>query len=373
MNKYIFFLYILFVCTFVYAQNLVTVTPERPYWYVLEEGKRNFRQGAYGDALLDFEDARNIRNAMYSQMEQDMITLLSLREVRQYKDNLDMIEKYVYEHGQLRARDALNELYYRVEKESLGNSVQKALACFSKLKNYPEADYWIGEIYRVEGELAISEKQYRKALENRSQLESSGFAVSIEYRLASLLKERRNFNEMEKVYGQLLQSDTLWQESQGFVRQAMNRTLKTEGLNRFLVMYRYKNSDTEAAHRELGFYYLSNGRHGNALEHLMFAVLIQNSTIIEELIRRQYDYAFADMEQLQEALRRRKELKAYMDDVDYYHTLYALAAALYANGNEKPARGIWSFLAAAEDAGEWRGRSAAQLRGPRLEGRIENR
>ncbi|MDR0552226.1 MAG: hypothetical protein LBG72_09500 [Spirochaetaceae bacterium] len=351
----------------VFAQTRTAVTPERPYWFVLEEGKSKFREGAYGDALLDFEDARNIRNAMYSQMEQDMIDLLSRPDVRRYKDNLEMVDKFAREQGYLRARDALDELYYRIDKNSLNNSVEKMLASFKKLREYPEADYWIGEMYRVEGELVISEKQYRKALQGRDMLEPPGLALEIEYRLASVLKEQRDYNGMEAAYENIMRSDTLWRESNGFARRAMARTLKAEGIDRFLKFYRYTNPQTEAAHRELGFYYLETGRHGGAVEHLTFAVIIQNSAIIGELARREFDYEYKDLETLFASLERRKELKAYMEDVDYYHTLYALADALYANGEEKTARGIWTVLSKTGEAGEWRGRALSQLRSPRVE------
>ncbi|MDR2490622.1 MAG: hypothetical protein LBD20_04375 [Spirochaetaceae bacterium] len=347
--------------------SLAAQQPARPYWFVLEEGKRNFSAGAYGEALLDFEDARNIRFAMYSRMEQDMIEVLSIGEVRRYRDNLNLVDQYVNEHGQYRAREALDELYYRVGRETLGGSVQRALDSFKALKEYPEADFWIGETYRLEGELAISEKQYRKALQNRRLLESPGFAVEIQYHLANILKERRRFQDMEDCYADILKNDVLWQESEKFVRQAMSRTLKTEGINRFLTMYRYKNPATEKAHRNLGLYYLSSGRHNKALDHLMFAVLIQNSTIIEEQIRKQFDFSFVSLENLRNSLERRKELKQYMNDVDYYQTLYSLAAASFANGEETAAHEIWRFLAAAPEAGEWSQRSKIRLTNPQIE------
>jgi tetratricopeptide (TPR) repeat protein len=352
---------------FVPARQTQAQSTQRPYWYVLEEGKRNFDAGEYGNALLDFEDARNIRRALYAGMEQAVIDVLSLGEVRLYKDNLSMVEKYINDRGQFRAKEALDELYYRAGKESLKNSVQNALAALKNLKEYPEADFWIGETYRVEGELAISEQQYRKALQNRALLQTPSLALTIEYRLAQILRERRRFQDMEACYADILQSDTLWQESEQFVRKAMIRTLKTEGVNRFLTMYRYKNPKTEAAHRELGFYYLSSGRHGKALDHLMFAVLIQNTTIIDEILRRQFDYTFTTLAALEPALERRKELQKYRQEVAYFHTLYALACALYADGDERAARDTWAYVAGAADGGEWSARSARQLREPHVE------
>ncbi|MDR2601385.1 MAG: hypothetical protein LBC53_02890 [Spirochaetaceae bacterium] len=355
------------------AQNWNSKTEARPFWYVLEEGKRNFGKGEYGAALLDFEDARNARLAMYTRMEQDMIDVLSISEVRRYKDDLTLVENYIKERGQFRAGEALNELYYRVGKENLKNSVNNVLQTLKTLKAYPEADYWIGETYRMEGELAISEKQYRKALQNRNLMESPALVLEIEYKLALILKEMGRFQEMEECYDEIFKKDALWRESERFVRGAMTRTLKTDGVNAFLVMYRYKNSQTEHAHREAGFYYINSGRHEKALDHLMFAFLIQNSTIIEEVIRKQFDYTFTNLNDLQTALERKKELKNYMQTVEYYRTLYSLALALYATGEEKPAREIWAFTAGAAEAGEWAGRSLGQLKKPHVEKPAESR
>ncbi|MDR0448792.1 MAG: hypothetical protein LBH07_09010, partial [Treponema sp.] len=49
-----------------------------PWWLILEEGKRHFRTGIYGDALRSFENARENRKKYYSKMEQDLINVLSI-------------------------------------------------------------------------------------------------------------------------------------------------------------------------------------------------------------------------------------------------------------------------------------------------------
>ena len=366
---------------------------QRPWWHSLEQGKLSFRSMDYGNALLSFEDARRQRRAMFERMEQDFINVLSIIEVRRIGDSLDLVERYIYERRHTAAAAALEELYYRVPKASLGNSAASALEAFGKLKDYPEAEYWIGETFRVEGELALALSQYRKAYAQREFLENSGFDTDLQYKIAAILKTRQEYNEMEKILLSVIaDSDTLWtnaaqaelasaaQRQTGnipyvkaeasFASQAMTSTLENEGINRFLTLYRYDNNLVLEAHRLLGYYYAVSGR-PSAQQHLMFAFLIQNSTIISELIRRQYDYTFTSLAALADDINRIPILSSYAQETEYFKTAYYLAASLYRNGKSGSARDIWTFLAAQSGAGEWQGRALAQVRNPRLDPIVE--
>jgi hypothetical protein len=151
----------------------------------------------------------------------------------------------------------------------------------------------------------------------------------------------------------------------------MSRTLENDGLSRFLTLYRYNNTPVEKAHRLLGFFYFSSSRHLPAAEHLMFAFLIQNTVIIEEVIRGRYDFTFTTLAALMEEIRRNIRFEAFLEETEYFRTAYYLASAFFAAGKQKPARELWDFLAACPEAGEWRLRSLNQLRSPYIEKALE--
>ena len=380
-----------------YAQN------EQTWWYTLERGKLSFRNGDYGDALLAFEDARRQRRAVYERMERNLIDVMSIGDVRRMSDSLDWVERYIEERHYAAAGEALTELYYRVPKESFKNSAAAALAALSALKDYPEAEYWIGETYRLEGELTLALKQFQKAYELRSLFENAGFNVELLYKIAAIRKTLREYNEMERTLLLVLSADRLWAGdaaaapdgeqlepagtipagvSPSFARQAMTRTLENEGVDRFLTLYRYNNAVTEEAHRLLGFYYYASGRHSRAQEHLMFSFLIQNTTIIEEVLRRQYDvfgedprrqqdFSIRILEVLAPEMNRGFLLPAYAEQVEYYKTIYFLAVSLYGNGKTAAAQSLWSFLSGQSAAGEWQRRAQGQLQTPHIERVVE--
>jgi tetratricopeptide (TPR) repeat protein len=355
-------------------------TAARPWWYTLEQGKLYFRNGAYGDALLAFEDARRQRRAQFARMEQDLIDILSTPDLRRLGDSLDRVETYIMERNYPNAAAALGELYYRVPRDSLNNSASLALTVLGGLKDYPEAEYWIGETYRAEGEIGVALFQFQKAYTLRNLLEQPGFEIELLYKIADLHKIRQEYTEMEQTLLEILTGpdaegnprDNLWAgDSSSFTKNALSRTLENEGLNRFLTLYRYNNTLVEPAHRLLGFYYYAAGRHSRAAEHLMFAFLIQNTVLLEELLRGQYDFVYTTLDALMAQLQRNSLLTAYIGDMDYYKTAYYLGTSLFSIGKLSAARPFWTFLTTQERAGEWQGRARTQLRSPFVERAIE--
>jgi len=371
-NKFLTFLLLTFLtCSAMGAQT------QRDWWYTLERGKQLYRQGDYGSALLVFEDARRQRRAMFERLERHLINLLSITEVRRIGDSLDLVERYIGERHHADAADALAELYYRIPRDSFKNSAAAALKALGTLKDYPEAEYWIGETYLVEGELRLAQSQFQKALDLRQLLENPGFAVELMYKIAAVCRTRQDYNEMERNLLAILSSDSLWSGGGAFEKQALTRVLENNGIERSLTLYRYRDTESELAHRLLGLFYYYSGRHSRAQEHLMFSFLIQNTVIIEEVIRNRFDFTFAAtetltaMEALAVEINRYPLLVSYAEKNEYYKTAYYLGASLYGNGKTAPARELWTFLSTQSAAGEWQARAAGQLRSPHVERLVE--
>ena len=373
-NRFIICLILFFLLC---AAAVFAQTPgPKDWWYTLEKGKQMYRQGDYGSALLTFEDARRQRKAMYERLERHLINLLSITEVRRIGDSLDLVERYINERHYAEAGEALAELYYRIPRENFNNSAAAALTALGTLKDYPEAEYWIGETYLIEGELRLAQSQFQKTYELRGLLENHGFATELLYKIAAICRTRQEYNDMERNLLAILSGDKLWSgggtgTSGAFEKQALTRTLENNGINRFLTLYRYRDNESELAHRLLGLYYYTSGRHSRAQEHLMFSFLIQNTIIIEEVIRNRFDYTFEELANLTTEINRYSLLADYAERNEYYKTAYYLAASLYGNGKTAPAREIWSFLAAQNAAGEWQTRAAGQLRSPNVERLVE--
>ncbi len=366
------FLQVLALCFFslpLFAQS------ERPYWYTLEQGKAFFRNGQYGQALNAFEDAKRGRRNMYATMEQNLIFIMSTTEVRRMNDSLSALEDFIQANNIESAAAALKELYFRVSRASLNDSQAAALKAMGALKTYPEAEYWIGEVYRVESELALAIKQYQKAHSEKANLADPYFDLEILYRLVDVFIMRGDYSSMEEWAARILDMDTMWGADGNsrvlYRRNAMSTLLKNgenDGMNRFLTIYRHNNAPVERAHRILGFHYYDSGRHGNAQDHLMFSFLINGTLIAEELLRNRYDFQFSTLDDMLNEAENSTVLRDFIAETEYYKTLYYLGCALYANGSAMSARSFWTVLSTRQAAaGEWAVRAANQLRSAVIE------
>ncbi|MCL2834723.1 MAG: hypothetical protein FWD78_16250 [Treponema sp.] len=367
-----FFFTLSFIFIFLSVIQVQTIHAQtKPWWLSLEQGKLFFRSGAYGDALNSFDDARRNRLDVYTRLEDNLIIALSAPELRRFGDTLDQVEVYCSQQHINNVTEALNELYYRFPKDNLDNSVKRVLEEIDRLKSYPEAEYWIGETYMAEGELGLALNQFQKAHDLRSLLEIPEFDLEIMYRMADVYRIRQDYQKMENCVLDILDApgrDVLWAADSGnFARAAMMRILENEGIGRFFTLYRYDNYQVERAHRFLGLYYYTSSRHNQAAEHLMFAFLIQNTMIMEEVIRHQFDFTFTTMDDLMTQIAGMPAIQDYMEQTDYFRTAYFLAVSLYATGRKLPAGQLWTFLANTANAGEWQVRSRRQLQSPYID------
>ena len=371
---FVFILYI-FSLTLTYAQE------GTPWWFILEQGRRHYRNNSYGQALISFENARLARIDHFTRMEEDLIRFLSTPGARQYGDTLDFVEWYAAEIYESRVLAILEELYHYVPRSALDNSVNRVLEELDILKRYPEAEFWLGETFRMEGELVLAQVQYQRALRDQSLFQTPNFELEVLYRIAYVHRTRGEFTEMESRYREIIEGndaegnprDNLWMAgahvgSQSLMRAAMLRILQSsgsgitvnnelEGVNQFLNIYRHNNMATERAHRQLGLYLYSRGRYTAAMEHLMFAFLIQNTVIIEDIIRREFDFTFSSLEDLMQMAGTRRDLLDFMEETEYFRTIYYFSSALHANGRTLPAVQLWNFLAQSNISGEWGNRA----------------
>jgi tetratricopeptide (TPR) repeat protein len=303
-----------------------------------------------------------------------MILALSTPDLRRFGDSLDQVESFSVEWRYDTVVQALRELYYYYPKDRLDGSVLRALEEIDRHKAYPEAEFWLGETYRAEGELALALRQYQKAYNDRSMLETPGFDIEILYKMVEIHRIRQEYQEMESRAREILTNtngDTLW-STDSFARVSMSRILENDGIDRLLTLYRYNNIQVEKAHRLLGFFYYASNRHAQAADHLMFVFLIQNTVLIEEMMRRDYDFTFSTLDALMDSMRRQNDLRIFLEETEYFRSLYYLATSLYATGKLLPARQIWTFLSGRQEAGEWRIRALGQLQSPYIDRAIES-
>jgi hypothetical protein len=71
-------------------------------------------------------------------------------------------------------------------------------------------------------------------------------------------------------------------------------------------------------------------------------------------------------------IQRNKQLLTYIDEVEYYKTIFYLGSSLYGSGSPAAARELWTFLSRSSMVtSEWRAKASDQLARPTMEAVIE--
>jgi tetratricopeptide (TPR) repeat protein len=221
-------------------------------------------------------------------------------------------------------------------------------------------------IYEQEGETDLAERYYLAALE-RGNFGIPDEKYVVNYRLANLYYQRKNYKKYEDVLTAIVQGQDLYMQPRyARMRDSYIAVLLRQGFDALAVLYRVPFDFAQEAHRALGVFYCRTGRDMQALLHLAFANLAVVSTLADELKRIDPDYSFTTLKDALERIRRHPELRDFLLRSDFYQSMYFLAALEYAQGLAREARMIWE-LVAEHGAGVWKTQSRNQLIAPKAE------
>jgi len=267
----------------------------------------------------------------------------------------------VYEQGvhQLRGRD------YGLAMQSFRRAIQLRGGAF------PEAEAGIGRVFAAENTVQLAERQFRRALDQEQFFYVPAEEYAVRYELASIYRNRGSEGrfDYEAALKEIVADDPSFSDPDNQnLRSAYLRTLRNDGINRLLVLYRIEENFARRAHHQLGEHFLASRNFVTAAEHLMYAALMVFSTAIEEYRRLNPSYQFETLSGFLSRLGRREDIRSYLEQADAYRTLYSLGTALYGAdlGRETP-REIWRVLADRGEAGRWASLASQQLADPRAD------
>ncbi len=265
-----------------------------------------------------------------------------------------------------------------MDRGEYGNALHLFLQAQEHKRIYPEVEIAIGDIYKVQGEIILAEKQYLKAYDQRGAFEVPDDKYTALYRLVRLHKEQQDYVKWEKILHDVLRED------QDYYRDRFERLYDTflkvyldSGIDRLLVLYRLEGKHATYAHGELGEHfnrsYVETGKRTgkrqlaeSAMVHYLFAIVVLFTDVIDEIRFWDPRFRFTDLTSLFAHLAMRTNLHDYLGDTQIFKYLYYLAVASYAAGYDERADEVWRVLEAEQQAGRYGNLSRSQLSDPRV-------
>jgi hypothetical protein len=374
-NLFSIYLMCFMLAAAVHAQPFTAAASDEPAWLSLERGKRLYNDKDFGAAFMAFELAVISRRETFQSAAQRLSQAMATPTAKSAGDSIRRIlaafaaEEFIQRdyaamvaasQGSLRRlltsmlgqkiSDShrafitviLQVLEYRPES-AMEDSAALLVRQVQLLSRYPEAEYWKGRVFMVEGELGLAEFQFRRADDWRESLENPGERSTILYSLLDLYEVRNDIVAWEETIQILRANDQIEQDP--FLRDAMMSTLRNPGFDRFMLLYRIDASGSLDANRRWAEFLLERGRR-NADLYAAVAVNMVLTRAISMLGSRDSSYTWVGLEDFLERAARRSEVAGYLQEHDLNRMLLVLADALYIAAARQNAAVLWRVIAA---------------------------
>lgn len=243
------------------------------YWYILKQAQDAYDYGEYGRAISLAEEAKSVRRQQATWEEYTLEQLQKIYEVRRVGDHLSEIIPVLENRNQKNALEIIYSYYEAYGSEYFKDSLAALLRFLQHNDVYPEADYLIGRVYRLEGETEQATKYMQKAYEAAELLNVPGIKYEILYDMADIAKNQMSdaqyksyinashsdakyYTEYEKYLLDILADDAQFTNASymnALIHLVQNND--SNSVRNFFVFYRSDNDTSLKALEGLSSYY----------------------------------------------------------------------------------------------------------------------
>jgi len=359
-------------------------------WQHYEDAQQAFDEHRFDVALTDWQDAAAERKDRFVQASSAIERALALPEAANAWDRVDLLVErlaskefgarefaLIREAAAGSPRREMESLHLKTQSPdfanftsawlaieelrgaaAINNSLKTLKTLALELQSYPEAEFGIGKVFNVEGELALAELQYRKALDAAASLEVPDDRLEIVMALAGVHKSKGDWKSYEDDLRLALADSVIFSPQDDFMRTAMERALDLEGFDTMVSLYPVHEPKIIGPASALGEFFLRNGR-SQATISLALAADAMITQVMERLRINEPGSDYSSLSALADRIAARREVAEWCDAKGLWKYLYYLGESLLGDSRLQAGRRLLRELAGAKGGGAW-GRAAAQ-------------
>ena len=260
------------------------------------------------------------------------------------------------------------------EERNLSLALDAVMEASLAQADYPEAEFWLGRIYQAQGQAALAEEQYRRALSLSRYLRVPDDRIVYEYALAELLAERGGARraEAETVLTGIADEEGMSDSASVSAERSYIRILTESGPDELLYLYRDELTFSLQARSLLAEMAWEDGRYRSSLAHSTRTVLSMLSTASGSYKDGRPEWRF-DIDPVADELNPDRDVRypggndgieRLLDEVSgedsyigrwlisegFWSQLYLLGASLFAEGYAENAEVVWELFVEEENA-----------------------
>ncbi|AFG37698.1 tetratricopeptide repeat protein [Spirochaeta africana] len=235
----------------------------------------------------------------------------------------------------------------------------------------PEALIGLGTAYLGSGDDQLALRELQLALDQEQFLYTPEDRYRILYLLADTFIIRGEQRKLQDTLLSIVDDDPYFSDPEHQdARRNYRRVLQQEGVDHLFRLYRLPEIFSRKAHRELGMQFLLQNLPSQAVDHLIFAMLMGFSEVIEEMRRIFPMYQYSSVLQTYQDIftddPRTAHLREYLLHDSFTAELLYLADAFYIEGQQALANALWRLVAEVPGPVQIQERARRQLQEPTM-------
>lgn len=315
------------------AQHPVKPKVSEQSWRVLARAQVAFERGDYGEAIVLCGEARKSRIKELEWNRYVMQNTLSAPEIKRKGPLISDLIPVLKSREDFEALEIINAWVDRRGAAYFDDSLPKLFDYLKRLNEYPECDFLLAKIYRIEGEYDLAMQYLRNAREQSDLLDVPAQKYDIYYEAADLAKVTGDQKEWEGSLLLIVADDGLYKDDAS--KRAMVRTvqLKRKDLvDYFFMLHRYSAINSIKAYFELGQFYKGQKRPRDAWSMTANGVVCAFTWMLEILRDRNSEFSFKDLEGFFAECGRYEDVMAWANKNGVWRGFYDMALSAVENG-----------------------------------------
>lgn len=298
MTKKLSFLPI-FLAFFVSSLSAINLSVNEDSVKAYREAVVCYENQKYGQALKLCKDAILYRKQLSENHKKILETSISPRRVQRAGKTISAILSVLEERNEKEAIGIIKYYYSRKGEVFFENSIDNLLAYIDEIKDFPEAQSLIGDIYLLEGEYKFAENYYLQAIENAKVLDIPNQKYEILTKLARISFLQNDLNQMEIRLLSILTEDKTFTDKALY--SAMMNTVSSnrpDSMEKFFQLYRSDSYYALEAYNKLFEYYYTIGNTEKSLQFALLSVLTNFSRMDDVATSRNIEYSYTNLQSL---------------------------------------------------------------------------
>lgn len=331
------FLSLCFLLTF--SLLFSQVVPKKPEsseysWRILQDAQFSFDKGEISRAMNLANKAKANRVAESDYEVYILDVALSPLAVRRAGEDFDVVLEVLKERDQTEAISIINRYLELYGAKFFQYSVHKMEDWVEEKRVYPEADFLIGKIYRLEGEYKTAIDFYEKARLESSFLDIPDQIYDILYEMADLLKHQGETEKYKQALLLILDNDSNYKDM--VLRRAMLKIIdadKPANVDRFFNLFRVSSPKTLNALYNISLIFEEEGETENSLFSSALGSVESFSHILDSISGRDANYEYTTLADFLKKISEYEDILLWCEQNHFWDNLIAFCKKVSERGD----------------------------------------